>query len=135
MPIYLISQLASSDSVDQTFFGRNITYLLLILLFGIATLFFLVCVHVINPGEDSSVNSCCGLCFIFSPLLCFIVAALALVTEQRNSAATQILRLLNLGYAIVLVSCVVETVIVCSLVGTTRKNDSAYQGLVDRELW
>eukprot|EP00826_Nyctotherus_ovalis_P046694 TRINITY_DN5309_c0_g1_i20.p2 TRINITY_DN5309_c0_g1~~TRINITY_DN5309_c0_g1_i20.p2 ORF type:complete len:115 (+),score=18.09 TRINITY_DN5309_c0_g1_i20:334-678(+) len=104
---------------------------------GMTSIGFMVTVSTIYPQKDNSINSLCGLCFIFAPVLGTIVSATALIVEWHVSKEGKepLLARVLVGYAITLGSCVVQTATVCLLIGTTRKSDSAYQGLIQREFW
>ena len=133
----LLIELQSTET-DTMFYTRNLLYQILILLLGIINASFLVCILIIYNTEDNSMNSFCALCFIFSPVVGFIVSAIGLTTERRlvkyGSPEHSLFHTFVLGYIIVFISCLLQGMIICSLIGTTKNDDSAYEGLLNREI-
>ena len=127
------------ESENTLFFTRNLLYLIVLLLLGVKNIVFLLCVQVLHKAEDNGTNSFCGLCFIFSPIFGFIMSSIALISEKQlvmpETEEFEILHILVRGYTIMFISSVVHGIVICSLISTTKKDDSAYSGLIDREIW
>ena len=105
---------------------------------GFIDIAFISLTTLIYPREDNCINSFFGLLYIFNPIANFMLSLIALTTELHITSGTDeenlLLGKIVIGYMILMLSSVMQTILVCYLIGITRKNDSAYQGLIERQI-
>ena len=122
-------------TISSTFYNRNIIFCLLLLTVGAISIGFMLMVTMIYPQKDNSINSLCGLCFIFAPVIGVLTSIIALAVEWNLAKEELLFVRVLISYVITFISCLMQTIAVCFLIGTTKTNDSAYQGLIRREFW
>ena len=115
----------------------NSVFLAILLAIAICNTLFLIFSLCLYKDQDNALNSCCALCFILGPLFAIILSAIGLIVVCCLSSSVQlpaIRYVLTVVYALQLALSLGQFILLCCLMGTSTKGQTAYQGLVDRRI-
>eukprot|EP00826_Nyctotherus_ovalis_P056616 TRINITY_DN7683_c0_g1_i3.p1 TRINITY_DN7683_c0_g1~~TRINITY_DN7683_c0_g1_i3.p1 ORF type:complete len:132 (+),score=26.51 TRINITY_DN7683_c0_g1_i3:195-590(+) len=127
----------SGEYLPSSFKVRTCVLLSFIYLAAIINTLFLLFANVVYKGEDNRINSLFGLLFIFTPFLCAIVLLIAIFLQvfiKDTEQESRVKNALGMLYMLSLFSSAVQCCIVWNYAGTSKKDDSAYRGLMNREI-
>ena len=129
--------ISTSHPVTKEFATRNCIFLSFLYLAAVCDSLFLVFAQILYKSQHNRVNSLFGLCFIFTPMFLLIVCTVAIIMERVMDVTRyeeNPRKFLTFAYAINLISALLKLAIICNFVGTTKRRDSAYDGLINRYL-
>jgi len=101
-------------------------------IFTMVSLFFIITAYFIYSTADNRINSFLGLCFIFIPfaklVICIITLCIRIICDNIEGS------LFIAPYFVQILLEILQITVICTLIGSTRPNDSAYKGLLDRKI-
>ena len=125
----------SEEHLTTGFKIRTFILLSIIYLSAIINTLFLALVNVVYKGEDNRVNSFFGLLFMFTPAVCSVVFILVLLLQALIDEGPKLSKPFGTLYIFALLSSMLQFCLICKFAGTTKENDSAYLGLIERQVF
>ena len=128
----MFGMVVSNEHLTNSFIMRTCILFMIIYICIMANVLFIAFANWLYKGLDNRINSFLGLIFIFSPIICALISFIGICCQIFSNEKFEIRRLTYVYYILIFLGSCVQSCTVIFYAGTTKSDDTAYEGLLKR---